>query len=241
MTLPQAALVCALSLALALSFSAQADSTQRYVLDIKGMICSSCSSKVKETLLGSKGIESAFVSHLAGQACIATTGAFDASVARAALQIADYEMTAHVAVTSCPDELKGKLPDPWETRSKGLNVESISQGQPVDLKAKLVAGSYTIIDFGAPWCAPCHDAAELLVAYLKLHPDVAVRAVNLSGETPEESYQQPVVAQHLQYVKGVPWFLVYAPGGKVLYRGTQVDKAMSSIDKHRTRAAKKKS
>jgi thiol-disulfide isomerase/thioredoxin len=240
MTLRKATLICVLGLALALSFSAQADSTQRYVLDIKGMTCSGCASTVKETLMGSKGIESTFVSHLAGKACVATSGALDAPAVGAALKIADYEMTAHVAVATCPDNLRGKLPDPWEKRSEGLNVESISQGEEFDLKAKLVKGNYTIIDFGAPWCEPCHDAADLLVAYLTSHSDVAVRAVNLNGQNPEESYQQPVVAQHLQYVKGVPWFLVYAPDGKVLYRGTQVDKAMSSIDKHRTRAAKKK-
>ena len=231
--------VFAIVAALAVTTSVQAEPSQRYVLDIPGMTCTGCSSTVREALLSSKGITSAVVSHLEGKACVETGLTFDSDVVAASLAAADYKMTAHVAVKTCPKSLSGKLLDPWEERATGLNVMTVSNGEEFDLKLQLVADSYTIIDFGAPWCEPCHDAAEQLVAYLTGHTDVAVRAVNLGGQDPSESYQQPVVAQHLQYVKGVPWFIIYAPNGKVLYRGMQVDKATLAIDKHRKRAARK--
>jgi len=228
---------------LAASFTTPAqagpDSSQRYVLDIQGMTCSGCASTVHETLLSSKGISSAVVSHLQGKACVETDDNFDAVIVGAALHTAEYKMTAHLAVETCPDGLRGSFPDPWEERSEGLRVKTVSQGEEIDLKAQIVDGSYTIIDFGAPWCGPCHEAAEQLAAYLKEHADVAVRAINLAGQEPTESYQQPIVAQHLQYVKGVPWFIIHAPGGRVLYKGMEVSKAMKAIDKHRKREAKR--
>jgi thiol-disulfide isomerase/thioredoxin len=226
-------------LVIALDAQAESDSTQRYVLDIQGMTCSGCASTVHETLLSSKGISSAVVSHLQGKACIETSGSFDETIVGAALAAAEYKMTGHLAVEKCPDGLSGKLPDPWEEHSEGLRVKTVSQGEEIDLAAQIVDDSYTIIDFGAPWCGPCHEAAEQLAAYLTKHADVAVRAINLAGQEPADSYQQPIVAQHLQYVKGVPWFIIHAPGGKVLYRGMEVGKAMRAIDKHRKRAAKR--
>jgi len=215
-------------------------STARHVVTIEGMTCNGCSEKVREALLGAKGVEAVMVSHLKGKACIEAGDDLDFAGVGAALKLATYEMTAHETVTECPDGLKGKLPDPWDGRGKGLDILVISRGEEVDLKAHLLEDKYTIIDFGASWCGPCHTAAETLVAYLEEHPDVAIRAVSLAGEEPTTSYEQPVVAQHLQYVKGVPWFIVHAPGGRVLHKGMEPGKLMTVIDKHRKKAARKK-
>ncbi len=230
-------LLCALLLALGAP-SAAADKGQRYLLDIDGMTCTSCSTTISEALMTIKGVAAVNASHLQGRACIQTEGRFDLEAAQAALKLAGYVLKAEQAVESCPEGLGGNLPAPWDAHSKGLPVKTISTGEEVELDQHLAAESYTIFDFGAPWCAPCHDAAQALSDYLRKHRDVAVRVIDLSGETPEDSYQQPVVAQHLQYVTGVPWFIVHAPKGRIIYRGMEVKRAMAVMDKHRKRAAK---
>jgi len=217
-----------------------APSSGRFLLAISGMTCSGCSGTVREALQGSKGVTSAAVSHLEGRACIKAASDVDFVAISAALKLDSFGLDGHEAVSECPPSLRGTLPDPWEQRGQGLDVAIVSHGEEVDLAAQRVAGKYTIIDFGAPWCAPCHTAAEKLVTYLQEHSDVAIRAVSLDGQEPTESYQQPVVAQHLRYVKGVPWFIVYAPGGKVLHKSMEVSKAMKAIDKHRKQRARKR-
>jgi len=212
----------------------------RFLLSITGMTCSGCSTKAQESLQGIKGVRSAQASHLQGQACIEAVSDVDFVTISARLKLASLELAGHEAVSECPEGLRGKLPDPWDQHGKGLDVAIVSRGEEVDLEAQLVADKYTIIDFGAPWCAPCHSAAEQLAAYLREHSDVAVRAISLDGQEPTESYQQPVVAQHLKYVKGVPWFMVYAPDGRVLHKSMEVAKAMKAIDKHRKRNRKKR-
>jgi copper chaperone CopZ len=210
-----------------------------HVLTIPGMTCSGCAGTVRDALLGNTGVTSAVVSHIEGKACIEASPSLEFVALSAALKVADYQMTGHEKVNQCPKGLRGTLPDPWDGRSEGLDVLVVSRGEEVDLKAHQVAGKYTIIDFGAPWCEPCHVAVEALVPYLQQHPDVAVRAVSLDSQDPSGSYELPVVAQHLQYVRGVPWFVVHAPGGRVLHKGMDVEAVMKAIDKHRKRKARK--
>ena len=222
---------------------AQADAavaTSLHVLTIPGMTCSGCASTVHDALLGNPSVASAVVSHLEGKACIEARPSLEFVALNAALEVAEYKISAHEPVAECPTGLRGALPDPWDGRSEGLDVLVVSHGEEVDLKAQQVADKYTIIDFGAPWCEPCHTAAEVLVSYLQQHSDVAVRAVSLDSQAPSGSYELPVVAQHLQYVKGVPWFVVHAPGGRVLHRGMDVEAVMKVIDKHRKKKARKR-
>ncbi|MEE2828469.1 MAG: thioredoxin domain-containing protein, partial [Myxococcota bacterium] len=102
-----------------------------------------------------------------------------------------------------------------------------------DLKGHLVDDKFTIIDFGAPWCGPCHTAAETLSAYLRDHKDVAVRVVNLRADDVTLSYALPAAQQHLLYAPGLPWFLVYSPSGRVIHKSTSVEKVLAAIEKKR--------
>lgn len=125
------------------------------------------------------------------------------------------------------------FPDPWAVRGD-LDVRTISTGEAVELEPHLEPGHFTVFDFGAPWCAPCHGAAAQLRPYLQEHADVAVRAVTVAGD-PGAFADQPVVKQHLRGVNGVPWFVVYAPGGEVIYKGHRVKVVERRIDRRRQR------
>ena len=67
---------------------------------------------------------------------------------------------------------------------------------------------------------------------MKAHPDIAVRAISL-GDDPKASFELPVAKQHLAFAPGIPWFVVYAPNGKKIYEGGELEKAFSKIGKSR--------
>lgn len=120
------------------------------------------------------------------------------------------------------------FPDPWAVPTT-LDVETISQGEAVDPLEHLAEGKYTIVDVGASWCAPCHEAAGLLRDYMADHPDVAVRAVAL-GDGPLESYP---AASLLTGREMIPFLIVYSPTGNVLYEGHRAQRALRRIERHR--------
>jgi len=123
-------------------------------------------------------------------------------------------------------------------RSKD-NLKNISviivtaKGEEVDLEAHEVDGKFTIFDFGAPWCGPCHVAEKLLRDYLSDHPDVALRAVVLDAQDAKTSFDMPVVAQHLQTAPGLPYFILVNPKGKTIARGVDPARILKKIDKKR--------
>lgn len=126
--------------------------------------------------------------------------------------------------------LAGIYPDPW-SGSEGLDVVRISDGEAVVPQEHLAAGKFTIVEVGASWCSPCHVAAKSLQSYLPVHPDVAVRTVNLAG-SPSQSREQPA-AQLLPGRARIPYFEVYDPSGKRLYHGNSLDRALRRIERHR--------
>jgi len=213
---------------------------QSVVVELSGMDCAGCNKGVSAALNELPFLDGVHASFVAQGACGELVGELDEASVQAAIEGTGKTFVKLALLDECPTELRGRLPDPWEHRSEGLDVVTISHGERVDLEPAKVAGKYTIVDFGAAWCGPCHDAADVLAAYLRAHPDVAVRAVDLGGQTAEESYAAPVVAQHLEYVDGIPWLVVYGPDGKPLHKSNSVDKAVAAIDKHRDRKARKK-
>jgi thiol-disulfide isomerase/thioredoxin len=125
--------------------------------------------------------------------------------------------------------LAGTWPDPWAAKGSG-DVAIVSTGQAIELQDVLVQDKFTVIDVGASWCSPCHDAARALRGYAEQHPDTAIRVVNLEGE-PHQSMSLPAATLAERGV--LPWILVYAPNGERLYGGPKSDKALKKLDRAR--------
>ena len=229
-----------LAAGVAFATEAPAPQTVRFVVSSAGMDCAGCNVKVTKALTALDFVTTVNASFVTQNACAEGSGTVDEEAVKGAITGLGYTFGGLEMVDECPAGLRGKLPAPWATRGTDLDVVTISHGEEVDIGANLAADKYTIVDFGAPWCGPCHEAADQLVVYMQGHPDVAVRAVDLDAQTADASYVMPVVEQHLKYVDGIPWLIVYAPNGKVLAKDRSVERVVAAIDKHRARLAKKK-
>jgi copper chaperone CopZ len=225
-------MIRSLALMLLLAAPAQASSL---LVTVEGMDCAGCNRKLSGALEALPFLDGVTASFAEQAACGEVKGAVDEAAVTEAVATTGYKLLAITPKDACPAALTAALPEPWGTRGAGLDVVTISHGETVDLAAHRADGKITIFDFGASWCTPCHEAAETLAVWLADRPEVAVRAIELAGADPGASYAQPVVAQHLQYVEGVPWFIVHSADGKKLIQTRSVDKLMAAVDKARKR------
>jgi thiol-disulfide isomerase/thioredoxin len=164
-----------------------------------------------------------------GVACATLTGPADEATVRAALEAQGYTLASMELVAACPEAARPKA-DPWADVA-GLDVKVVSRGEEVDLAAVRAPGKLTIVDFGAPWCAPCHTTAATIKAWLKGRSDVALRVVVLDGADAKASFAQPVVKQHLQWAEGLPYFLLLDGKGKVVHKGSDVAALLAAAEK----------
>ena len=217
-----------LAFLLALTYPADAAMLK---VGIDGMTCIGCQSKVVEALDGLDGISETEASMAAEMACAKLEGESIPDEVRETIEKLGYTITTMDIVDAC-DTSNTRFPDNW-AETGGLDVTIISRGEEVELEAHRPKGTWTIYDFGAPWCAPCHVAEKMIKMYLEEHPDTAVRAIVLDSQTAKESFEMPVVKQHLLSAPGLPYFIVMDDKGKVVFRGSEIDRMLKKLDKKR--------
>lgn len=207
------------------------------IVGIDGMYCAvNCASKVERSIGELDGVSAVTASVDEKAACISSSAPLSSEMVQAVLAVHDqYTVTSIEVVDTCPDVFSSptvKESGPWANRMDGIDASVISHGEKVDLENHLAPDKFTIIDFGAAWCGPCHVAAEMLRIALLNESDLAVRAVEL-GADPSASFDLPAAQQHLQNAIGLPHFKVYDPKGRVIYQGSELDRALAKIDKKR--------
>ncbi len=134
-----------------------------------------------------------------------------------------FIVTEKKVVDGCPQEVI----HPWSD-VKG-DFETISKGERVSIKKHLVKGKYTIIDFGAVWCGPCHEVASRIKPMLEQREDIAVRAIELP-DNQQTAFDAPVVFQHLSQAEGLPYMILFDKRGKKQYEGNDVDELLRYIE-----------
>jgi thiol-disulfide isomerase/thioredoxin len=200
-------------------------------IDISGMTCVACEQKVIKNLNNLSFLDATRASTPLGAACADIKGGFNPVTVTEAIEELGYTIDSINLVQEC-DLSVSQLPKNWH-QTDDLDVQIISTGEEVTLENFIAPEKYTIYDFGAPWCAPCHAAEQLLKIYMAEHSDVAVRAIVLDSPNPKESFAMPATKQHLMSAPGLPYFILMNPNGKTIYRGTQIDKLLKKMDKHR--------
>jgi copper chaperone CopZ len=218
---------------LALLTVAQAEPSDAVRMDIEGMSCMSCEAKVQDALDALDFVSTSTASTIDQVACAELSGELDEQALRAAIAEVGYTVTQLDPVEACESSVAHSGPPRNWRDTDGLDVAIISWGETVDLEPHRAKGKFTIYDFGAPWCGPCHAAEALLKVYMADHTDVAVRAIVLDSPKPKTSFAMPVVAQHLSMVAGLPHFVVLDPRGKTIFRGSDVPRLLKRIDRRR--------
>lgn len=206
--------------------SAQAETAR---ISIEGMFCVSCQAKVTTALDKLAFVSASSASTASGTACAELSGAMDNDALAKAITQFGYTI-ANIEIVEACDPNSKRFPENWGD-TEGLDAAIISRGETVDLDAHRPDSKWTIFDFGAPWCGPCHAAELLLKAYLRDNSDTALRAIVLDAQDANESFAMPVVAQHLQAAPGLPYFIVMDPKGKTVFKGSDVEKLLQKLDK----------
>ena len=198
-------------------------------MTVDGMVCISCQEKITRGLNELAFMTESSASSASQIACANLTGPLEKDAVQKVFTDLGYQLKSIEMVSSC-DPHTQQYPDNW-AHTDGLDVTVISRGEVVDLAVHRPEGKWTIFDFGAPWCAPCHAAEQLLKTYLRDNPDTALRAVVLDSQEAKTSFAMPVVQQHLQSAPGLPYFIVMDPKGKTVFKGSEVDKLLKKMDK----------
>jgi thiol-disulfide isomerase/thioredoxin len=220
----------ALLLITLLSFTSPAEAALR--IDVDGMSCGQgCPPRAEKALLSVDGVDRVRVDFESESACLETSKDVSPEQLSAALSTENYTLGEVAEVAECAVAPVVHPRDPW-AKTDGVDAKIISDGFEFELDAHRVPDKFTIFDFGASWCGPCHVAANQLREILAQTPDLAVRAISL-GHDPKASFDYPVVKQHMAFASGLPWFIVVSPSGKKIYEGAKLDDALKAIKKKR--------
>jgi len=215
-----------LPLFLSLQTMAHADALR---IEVEGMICVSCEMKIKQKLEPLGFLKNLNVSVTEGLACGELVGAPNNQAITKAITSLGYTITSIETASSCSLKER-RFPVNWAT-TEGLDVQVISRGNTVDLAEHAATGKFTIYDFGAPWCGPCHVAEKMLKDYLRTHTNVAIRAVILDSDDAKTSFAMDVAKQHLMSAPGLPYFVVIDPQGRTVFKGTDVSRLLKKLDR----------
>jgi thiol-disulfide isomerase/thioredoxin len=91
-------------------------------------------------------------------------------------------------------------------------------GETLDLKALVVEGKTTLIDFYSPFCPPCVQLAPILDQLAAKRPDLSIRKVNVNRPGVNNIDWRSPLAQQYE-IRRLPYFMIFSPQGKLLAQG----------------------
>jgi copper chaperone CopZ len=173
---------------------------------VLGIDCTTCAPPVVRALSAVRGVKNATVDEKSDTATVDVPAGFDRAKIREALSNAGYEV-------EFPDE---KLPDLFIKELsadvvKTLDIQSFNGRTRLDLDKLAVPGKVTIFDYYADWCVPCHVLEARLQRYLKGHPKVALRRLNIGNWDNVAAHQAADLG-----ATALPYLVVYDGKGKVI-------------------------
>ena len=113
-----------------------------------------------------------------------------------------------------------------------LDMKWISKGgADVDIRAHLVSGKVTVVDFWAEWCGPCREVDAALKKILQQDKGVAVRKIDVVD------WSSKVAKRYLRRAPQLPYVMIYSRTGKLIdqFAGLDIARLKRAIKKGATR------
>ena len=96
--------------------------------------------------------------------------------------------------------------------SAAQDIQTITHGDRIDIKASLVPGKLTLVDFYADWCGPCRSIAPKLDRLASANPEnLAIRKVDIIN------WDSDVAAQYR--LRSIPHLKLFDENGQLLAEG----------------------
>ena len=190
------------------------------VWSLPAMSSTGCEERVAEIAADVDGVVIKGNSYILREICV--EGSFDTKQFQSDLKSAGFILAKKKKIKRCP-----RLPKMWSGVEGDFQL--VSTGERFSMQKQRVEGKYTLFDFGAAWCPPCHSNAKMLVGILKQRNDLAIRAIDLQGKV-EDGFYLPVAHQYLSKAVGLPWFIVFCKDGKKCYEGGSIQEILKLME-----------
>lgn len=110
-------------------------------------------------------------------------------------------------------------------RPRRVQLQTVSQGEKIQLEDYLIPGKTMIVDFYSDYCPPCRMLAPKLKELVEKRPDLAVVKVDINRPGHQGIDWQSPVAQQFG-LRQIPHLKLYGPDGELVAEG---DKAATQV------------
>jgi thiol-disulfide isomerase/thioredoxin/copper chaperone CopZ len=192
-------LVIALTLALAVHTAAGQPFVSEF--EVGGLTCDACADTATGALRKVPGVTKATVTFATRRARVESSRRIEEAELRSALAKFGFEarFAGDVVVKPLTSEERARV-----------DIRVASHGEAFDVRKHLASGKYTIFDFWAEWCGPCHVLTPKIERLVQERSNVALRTIDL------KQWDSPAGKQATKEFKvaGLPYVRVYGPDGK---------------------------
>jgi thioredoxin 1 len=191
------------TLALLFVLAAFASAQQTFVseFDVAGLSCNGCEASANDALQKLPGVVKAEVVFDTKRGRVEATRQVTPAEIRRALGKLGFE--ARFAGDAVVKPLTAH-------ERAGLDIRIASRGEAFDIRKNLAPGKFTIFDFWAEWCGPCHVLTPKIERLVQQNANVALRTIDL------QQWESAAAKQATKDFKlpGLPYVRVYGPDGK---------------------------
>ncbi|WP_437288809.1 TlpA family protein disulfide reductase [Sorangium sp. So ce406] len=117
----------------------------------------------------------------------------------------------------------------WATFPEGADARTIAEGGAdiPDLRAHVVPGKVTVLDFAASWCLPCRKMDAHMAGVLEARRDVAYRRLDVGD------WDTPLARRYLKQVSKLPYVIVYDTSGAQVdaFAGLETERLDAAIER----------